>query len=324
MTTAVTQIELMPEEASQIRSLLAEIRSDQRLLNQHCFLEEATVFAQEMPKRIRQAFYRFKREEQAPVLLVRDNPVLAEGPGPTPLGYPEMEPGYDLNDLQLLQGLYGSLLGEAIGFTSQRQGSVYNNIIPRREHEVMGNSSAGSRLAFGFHTEDAFHPSRPDYISLACMRNVERVTTTISCVDGVALTDEERDTLFQPRFRIAHNPIHETSGVVNEEAQAILFGCADKPYVRINTTLLKLEDYGGLERRALEKLLDHFVSNRISITLQARDCVFIDNYRCVHAREAFKARYGPGARWLSRVVFTNDLRKSRTLRQSQFSRAIAA
>jgi hypothetical protein len=324
MATVVKQLMLMSDEASRIRSLLAEIKSDGRLLNQYCFLEEATTAAHELPKRIRREFYRFKRDEQGAALLVRNNPVLENGPGPTPSDYPETVSEYQLNDLQLLQGLYGSLLGEAIGFTSQRGGSIYNNIVPRREQEASGNSSAGSRLVFGFHTEDAFHPARPDYISLACMRNVERAATTISCIDGVELTEVERYALFKPNFRIIHNPIHATSGVINEEAQSILFGNVEKPYVRINAATLSLSDYTGLERRALEKLLHHFVSNCVSIRLRSRDCLFIDNYRSVHSRDSFKPRYGSNARWLSRVVFTVDLRKSRALRLSQLDRAIAA
>lgn len=324
MTTTVTQIEVMPDEARVIRSLLDEVRTFRQMLNQDVFFEHAAVIAHELPKRIRQEFYSFKREEAASALLVRYNPVLAGGPGPTPSDYGELSPDYELNDLQLLQGLYGSLLGEAVGFTSQRNGSLYTSIIPRREHEGRGNSSAGSRLTFGFHTEDAFHPARADYVSLACMRNIERAATTLSCVDDVVLTEEERDALFQPRFQIGHNPIHSTSGVVAEEKQAILFGHPDRPYVRINAAMLAVEDYKGVERRALEKLLDYFVSNRASVTLEPRDCLFIDNYRCVHSRDAFEARYGPDARWLSRVVFACDLRKSRALRLNQLSRAIAA
>lgn len=324
MATAVTKLELMPDEVGQIRSLLSQIKSDRGLLNQFRFLEEAVILAQELPKRIRHAFYRFKREEEASVLLIPDNPVLPGGPGPSPSDYPEIDPGYELNDLHLLQGLYGSLVGEAMGFTSQRNGSIYNNLIPRPDHELRGNSSAGSRIAFGFHTEDAFHPARPDYISLACMRNLERVATTVSCIDGVVLTDQQRDALFQPSFKISHNPIHATSGVVIEEAQAILFGHPEKPYVRINAADLTLDSYQGIERSALERLLDHFTSNRLSITLRSRDVVFIDNYRCVHSRDAFQALYGPNARWLSRVVFTNDFRKSRALRQTQLDRTIAA
>ncbi len=324
MTTDMIRLEITNTEAASIRSLLDAIKADRRNLNQYHFLDQATLFAQELPRRLRETFYRFKREEGAPILLVRNNPVLAQGPGPTPSRHIELDADYELNDANLLHGLYGSLLGEAIGYTSQRDGSVYNNIIALPDYQKLPNSSGGSTYDFGFHVEDAFHPARSDFIGLACMRNNEGAATTISCIEGINLSDAEQQVLFQPRFRISHNPIHATSGVVKEEGQEILFGHPGRPYVRINAATLKLNEYSGLERQALEKVLDHFNRNKVSVVLQSRDCIYIDNYRCVHARDSFKAQFGPEARWLVRVVFTCDLRKSQAMRKTRATRAIAA
>jgi L-asparagine oxygenase len=324
MPTTISQLELTETEAAETRKLLDEITADHRMLDQSTFIEHAYVLAQELPRRVRETFYGFKRAEAAPVLHVTGNPVLAGGPGSTPDRYVETEPGFTLNDAQILHGLYGSLLGEAVGFTSQRGGSLFNTIVPFQELMATANSSSGSRFDFGFHIEDAFHPMRAEFVGLACMRNDEGAATTISCVDGIDLTAEERDVLFEPRFKIGHNPIHVTSGVVSEDRHAILFGHRDRPYVTVNFTTLEFDDYEGLERQALDKLLRHFEGNRASLVLRSRDYVYIDNYRCVHARDAFKPFFGPGARWLSRVVFTSDLRKSRALRKNVLTRAIAA
>ncbi|OIQ94965.1 enduracididine beta-hydroxylase [mine drainage metagenome] len=324
MTTNCIRLQPTASEKKDIRALLNEIMVDPHLCRQDEFLEHAHVIAQELPRRIRQAFYGFKRKEDEPILLVTDNPVLLDGAEPTPEGHPELSADYVLNDAQLLHGLYGSLLGEPVGFTSQRNGSVYNNIIPLTTHSSVANSSAGSAIEFGFHVEDAFHPARADFIGLVCLRNDERATTTVSCVDGVALSAEESAILFQPRFRIGHNPIHSTTNVVSEDAQSIFFGHPDRPYVRINAANLRIDDYQFLERQALEKLLAHFARNRLGVILQSRDCIFIDNFRCVHARDAYTPLFGPRARWLSRVVFANDLRKSGPMRASVLERAIAA
>lgn len=324
MSTHVTRLIIQADEKPTIHGLLREIESDERNLNQNVFLEKAHILAHELPRRIREVFYQFKRREDSCVLHVIGSPVLKQGAGPTPERHVELDPDYRLNDAQMLHGLYGSLLGEAIGFTSQRNGSVYNTIVPLQTHQGMTNSSAGSAHQFGFHVEDAFHPARADFLGLVCMRNDEAAPTTISCVDGIQLTLEELAVLFEKRFQIKHNPIHDASGVIQEEAQEILFGRPDRPYVRINAAALDVNEYSGVARSALEKLLQHFVANRLSITLRSTDCIYIDNYRCVHARDAFNANFGPGARWLSRVVFTNDLRKSIKLRSSIQARAIAA
>ncbi|WP_192881045.1 MULTISPECIES: hypothetical protein [unclassified Photorhabdus] len=82
-----------------------------------------------------------------------------------------------------------------MGFTSQRNGSIYNNIIPFEELQNVPNSSSGSNKDFGFHVEDAFHPARAEFLGLVCMRNEERAPTTISCIDGIELTDKEKELL---------------------------------------------------------------------------------------------------------------------------------
>ncbi|MGN8275390.1 TauD/TfdA family dioxygenase [Pseudomonas sp. SMN5] len=324
MTTKIQKIILEAQEKIQIRSLLDEIIKDPALTNQYNFMEKATLYAHELPRRVREEFYDFKRSEVAAALLVSGNPVLAEGAGPSPSRYIELDEDYRLNDAKVLHGLYGSLLGEGIGFTSQRNGSLFNNIVPLEEHRKTSNSSGGSVLDFGFHVEDAFHPARAEYLGLVCMRNDERAATIISCIDNIKLSTEEKQVLFKPNFKISHNPIHNTSDIIEETSQAILFGHKNAPYVKINAAALNIDEYSGIERQALEKLLDHFTRNRVAVVLEAKDCIYIDNYRCVHARDSFKANYGDGARWLARVVFASSLRKSREMRSTIHTRAISA
>lgn len=324
MTTKIIKLELLTQEIQQIRGLLDEIIQEPGMTNQYSFMEKAALYAQELPRRIREEFYNFKRSEDAAAIWVSGNPVLTNGVGPTPSRYIELEEDYRLNDAKILHGIYGSLLGEGIGFTSQRGGSIYNNIIPLKEHRKTSNSSSGSILDFEFHVEDAFHPARAEYLGLVCMRNDERAATVISCIDGIALNAEEKQILFEPRFKISHNPIHDTSDIVEETSQAILFGHKNTPYVRINAAALDIHEYDGIERQALKKLLNHFAEHRIAVILKTTDCIFIDNYRCVHARDSFQANYGDGARWLARVVFASSLRKSREMRKSIKSRAIRA
>lgn len=325
MTTEILRLEITENESRSIRGLLDEILADRRMRDQFFLLEQSHVLAQDLPRRVRETFYRFRRQEAEAVLHVVGSPVLVDGVPPTPGGYLETEPGFELNDAQVLHGLYGSLLGEAFGFTSQRNGSIYNTIVPLPGYASTPNSSSGSNHDFGFHVEDAFHPMRGDFIGLVCMRNAEQAPTTISCVDGIdTLKPEERDILFEPLFDVGHNPIHRTSGLVAEQRQPVFYGLPDRPYLTINFASLDLRKFTGLQRSALANLLAYLEYNRASVVLQSREYVYIDNYRCAHARDAFEPQYGDEARWLTRVVFTSDLRKSRTLRESTLARAIAA
>jgi L-asparagine oxygenase len=325
MATEILRLEITENEARSIRGLLDEMLADDRMRDQYFLLEQVHVLAQDLPRRVRETFYRFRRQQAEAVLHVVGSPVLLDGVPPTPGGYPETELGFELNDAQVLHGLYGSLLGEPFGFTSQRNGSIYNTIVPLPTHAHTPNSSSGSDHDFGFHVEDAFHPMRGDFIGLVCMRNEEEAPTTIACVDGIdTLKPDERDILFEPLFDVGHNPIHRTSGLVAEKRQPVFYGLSDRPYLTINFAALDLEKFTGLQRSALDNLLTYLEQNRTSVVLQSREYVYIDNYRCAHARDAFVPQYGDSARWLTRVVFTSDLRKSRSMRESTLSRAIAA
>lgn len=321
--TIVKTISPNKEESIQIKQLLDHIINDCKLTDQYQFLEQAPIFSHELPRSLREELYKFKRHESYAALHISNNPVLSQAQ-PTPTKLIELEQGYQLNDAKILLGLYGSLLGEGIGFTSQRGGSVYNNIIPFKELQNVANSSSGSNQDFGFHVEDAFHPSRAEFLGLVCMRNEEQAPTTVSCIDGIQLTNQEKDILFQDRFFISHNPIHEAVDVIEEDAQAIFFGSRDNPYIRINAASLKLDKNNQEEINAVNKVLDHLVANKNAVVLGATDCIFVDNFRCAHARDKYEPFFGDNARWLARVVFASDLKKSRGLRATNSSRSIVA
>jgi hypothetical protein len=323
--TSVLRLELSEGEAVETGKLLDELVLDAELTDQGVFLDRAVVFAHELPRRVRETFHSFKRHEVAAVLHVVGSPVELDELEPTPTSYVETEPGFRINRAQMLHGLYGSLLGEAIGFTSQRDGSAYNSIIPLPGLADVPNSSSGSNHDFGFHIEDAFHPLRPDYLGLVCLRNNEGAGTTVSSIEGIDnLTEQERAALFEPRFNIGHNPIHHTSGKVDENFQSVFFGPAHDPYFRVNFAALDVDSLDGIERSAIAKLHEFLVRNKETLVMKEGEFVYVDNYRAAHARDAYTPLPAGEARWLSRLCFTNDLRKSVAMRADLTSRAILA
>ncbi|HYG65572.1 MAG TPA: arginine beta-hydroxylase, Fe(II)/alpha-ketoglutarate-dependent, partial [Thermoanaerobaculia bacterium] len=58
------------------------------------------------------------------------------------------------------------------------------------------------------------------------------------------------------------------------------------------------------------------------VVLEPGEICFIDNFKAVHGRRAFRARYDGEDRWLKRVNIVRDLRKSRAVRPSAASRTI--
>jgi enduracididine beta-hydroxylase len=56
--------------------------------------------------------------------------------------------------------------------------------------------------------------------------------------------------------------------------------------------------------------------------LQAGDVLILDNYRVVHGRKPFSAKFDGADRWLKRLNVTRDLRKSRAARADVRSRIV--
>lgn len=80
--------------------------------------------------------------------------------------------------------------------------------IKGHENEQLGPSS-DSLLTW--HTEDAFHPLRGDFIGFSCLRNPNGAATTIGNVDSLDLSSAVQDVLFESRFGIHMRPEEITS-----------------------------------------------------------------------------------------------------------------
>lgn len=57
-------------------------------------------------------------------------------------------------------------------------------------------------------------------------------------------------------------------------------------------------------------------------SIQPGEIIFLDNYKVVHGRNPFKARFDGTDRWLKRLNITRDIRKSRDFRISPENRVI--
>jgi alpha-ketoglutarate-dependent taurine dioxygenase len=73
---------------------------------------------------------------------------------------------------------------------------------------------------------------------------------------------------------------------------------------------------------ALDELIrqvDEVIEDHV---LAPGDFIFVDNYKAVHGRKPFKARFDGTDRWLKRINVTRDLRKSRDGRLTPDARVI--
>jgi Fe(II)/alpha-ketoglutarate-dependent arginine beta-hydroxylase len=242
----------------------------------------------------------------------------------------------------MLLVLLGSALGECLAWATQQDGYLVHDILPIRgnEHEQLGT---GSEELLCWHTEDAFHPYRGDYVGMLCLRNPDLVPTTIGTLRDGQLSREQIRELFRPQYKIRPDESHllknRGDGEVAEESLAsaygrmegrnrepkpiaVLYGSEESPYLRLDPYFMEDLPENGPAHRAFSALVRTLEENLEDMVLRPGDYCFIDNLKAVHGRKPFKARYDGRDRWLKRVIVTRDLRRSREARTAAGSRVI--
>lgn len=338
----MSRLSLQKDEVAAIKALLAEISAGVDSVEDKTFQDAAALYAQELPRRVRKYLTDFKlHEPQSALCIVSDYLIDSQKIGPTPPHWKNKPHRSGCLEEELLLVLLGSLLGDCIGWSTQQDGYVVHDILPIKGHqgEQLGS---GSEQLLWWHTEDAFHPYRGDYIGMMCLRNPDAVATTFASLESLRLTEEQMDLLFEPHFTIRPDESHlkknrsdpgkvdgelvsayEHIEQMNEQPDkiAVLFGDRRSPYLRIDPYFM--DPVSDERAQAALDALIRFIEGRIEdLVLRPGDFCFIDNFKAVHGRKPFKAHFDGTDRWLKRINITRDLRKSRSSRQEADSRII--
>ena len=339
------RFELQDDEIRSIQALLAGLSREHESVEEPSFHQQAPFYAHDLPRRLRAELLRFKLQEpDEGVLVVAGYPIDQSRLGPTPphWNWQAQQPGKPTSlQEEMLAVLLGSLLGHCIGWATQQDGRVVHDLLPiaAHRHEQIGS---GSEQALWWHTEDAFHPFRGDYIGMACLRNPDHVPTTYASLAGVKLDPRHLELLFEPHFTIQPDQSHQVQNnsaqrveneqlrqayeriqQLNREGQriAVLFGDPAAPYLRLDPYFMGPADSPEAQE-AFDALCRALDAQLREVALAPGDVCLIDNFKAVHGRKPFKARYDGTDRWLKRINVVRDLRKSRTARSGAASHVI--
>lgn len=336
------KIPLTEPEIHDIQALIDAITADFHSTEDPELLRRVPLLAHELPRRLRTLLLEFKLDEPASGVLVFSGfPIDEERIGPTPAHWDARTSPCSTLREEICCALLASLLGEPIAWATQQGGHVVHDILPIRGHEGEQLGSGSEQLLW-WHTEDAFHNYRGDYLQMFCLRNPDRVPTTIGTLEGVRLDPHNLELLFEPLYTILPDESHlpknrpPTAGEAEpsasyERIQAmqtqppklpVLFGDPGSPYVRLDPYFMSRVEDPPEAQEALDALVQAVNAGLWDLVLEPGDVCFIDNYRVVHGRKPFKARYDGRDRWLKRLNIARDLRKSRSARESSASRVI--
>jgi Fe(II)/alpha-ketoglutarate-dependent arginine beta-hydroxylase len=328
-------LSLSAHEIEAVQALTREIALEHNSVEEPQFIRRASLYAHELPRRIRGFLNEFKLVEPPDgVCVISGYPIDNTRIGKTPAHWKwKLDAATSLQE-QITFVLFGCLLGEPFAWATQQDGYLMHDVFPieGNKYDQLGT---GSEQTLWWHTEDAFHPHRADYLGLMCLRNPDDVATTLGSPDISRLSQEQLEVLFQPRFVIKPDESHSEKNESDLQKQVranngadilntayekirqlnsapkqvpMLFGNRQSPYICLDPYFTTpLDDEAGAALNALAQTVD---DNMQEVVLQPGDCIFIDNYRIVHGRKAFTARYDGTDRWLKRLNLTRDLRKS--------------
>lgn len=338
---------LADDEIATIQSLVKECASQYTSVESPDFLKHAGVLAHSLPKRLRLLLHEFKLFEPSPgICLISGYPISDRKIKSTPSHWKHREAVSPALEEEMLFVLMGSMLGEVFGWFTEQGGNIVHEVVPIREHETKQISTSSEQYIW-WHTEDAFHPYQGDYIGLMCLRNPDAAATTYACLEMLKLDEAHIKILFEPRFSIRPDISHfdaesaelekvmrdgslemvsayQRMKLMNSQPSkvAVLFGSPESFYIRIDPYFMNPLDDDLEARQALDALTSAIDSVISDLILAPGDICFLDNYRTVHGRRPYKARYDGSDRWLKRINVTHDLRKSRSARASAASRII--
>ncbi|MBP2473024.1 Fe(II)/alpha-ketoglutarate-dependent arginine beta-hydroxylase [Crossiella equi] len=339
------QYSLADNEVAQVNAVLAEMTARFDTVEDPALQRELPLYAHELPRGVRRFFTTFRLGEPAGVCVLSGLPVDDRAVGPTPGHWRDRAGRSPALREECFILLCGSLLGEPIGWATQQDGYFVHDLLPIAGHENE-QIGTGSEQTIYWHTEDAFHPYRGDYVGLLCLRNPDKVATTYADAADLELSEDLREVLAQPRFYLRPDNSHlegATAGAArlpgaealmaaartrilgmyaDPKPVPVLFGAPDMPYLCLDPYFMDHDRMDAGAREALAALSAEIDRNLREATLGPGDVCFVDNYRSVHGRNLFKARFDGTDRWLKRVNVARDLRPSRDARATPESRIL--
>lgn len=278
-------------------------------------LEDATRLVDALGPDVRAAVRAFAADPgRSGALRLRGLPTGVVPPTPDS---PTARTAKDGTSERVLLGV-ANLLGEPIGYEPEYGGALVQNILPTRGTERR-QVSTSSAVTLAWHTETAFHPHKPRYLLLLCLRGDPDARTTLASAHDVVdhLDDATVAVLREPRFRTRPDESFLAPGSVRRFGPrfAVLAGDDDHPELTWDEELTVGVD--AASRQALSALARAVRDVAVALVLEPGDLLVVDNHVAVHGRSPFRARFDGHDRWLQRTFVVPDLGASASERDGR-------
>ncbi|MGN9759625.1 TauD/TfdA family dioxygenase [Streptomyces sp. SD31] len=306
---APLSLTLTDPERGELRLLAEELATTApELVDDAKWVAAARELSAHLPARLRQVVRAYRHDPgEDGILVLRNLPVDPEVLPPTPSVPESVE--REATVPAAVAVLIAQELGEIAAYRNEKSGALVQNVVPVPGREA-SQSNAGS-TPLELHVENAFHPHRPDFVGLLCLRGDpdNAAGTLVSSIRRALrlLATETVQVLHQERFTTVPPPSFQSGDTA--VAHAVLTGDPEDPNVKVDFHATSAVDAEAAT--ALEQLRAAFVEASTSVPLRSGEMAFLDNRLAIHGRTAFTPRYDGHDRWLHRTFVLLDNRRTR-------------
>jgi Fe(II)/alpha-ketoglutarate-dependent arginine beta-hydroxylase len=310
----VLEIELTADEAIEIRRLGRALGREHGSSDEQSLLRDLDQVPEEMPSRVVEEISTFMENPEADFALISRHMISDRDLGDTPTSQKDPIATRTSLEYEMVVMLYGGILGSVFGWATQQEGHLVNDIVPI---ETFADQQVGasSKSELTWHTEDAYHPGRADFICLLCLRNPTGAPTTVASIIDIRSHRPLPPSLFEPCVRIAADDAQaagaEQVGIDNWAESTVtpvpilsengsgLQMCVDPAYMSVASG-----DEGVYD--AVTGFCQAIDEHLTEVVLKPGDLLIVNNHRAVHGRRPFKPTYSGRDRWLKRVNVARD------------------
>jgi len=235
---------------------------------------------------------------------VYDDIVIGFVPSTPATPYGEESPTLTAND-SLIE--FAMTLGYPVGYAQEQNGRIIQDIVPVHKTEYR-QISTSSKVELGLHTETAFHPHKPDYVLLLCVRSDPSAETTYANLSDILpkLDKDTIRTLMNPWYLTGIDESFRTNGESDMQIPLSILSVTDGVWeLTYDATVMSGINHAA--RNALVELEKAVNSSVQAIALKAAQLLVIDNRTTVHGRRPFQPKYDGRDRWLKRALVVKNL-----------------
>ena len=198
-------------------------------------------------------------------------------------------------------------IGRAVGYDREQAGRLIQDVFPVKSLE-RAQVSTSSKVMLGSHTETAFHPHKPRFVVLLCLRGDPAAATTHADINEIVtyLTANELDVLQTDEFVTTVDPSFMSNGEPDATVVVTPITARSHDWVFVYDELL-MKGTTPRAAAALDALHRAVKSATRQVVLDSGDLLVIDNDRAVHGRTPFTPRYDGTDRWLKRALVVTAL-----------------